>query len=342
MTEPVFQVIGRITGRRHRLNLRRWIWGVAIPGILMVALGYFVWAEWDALQTISRAPVRDVILVGILFAGAHLLNSTEFWLLYRAGGVRFGFLENWMLFTAGLLANHLPAQVGTAYRIEYMRAVHGAPYLQTAAVYGANLVITVGAASVVGLTGVVGAAVFAGRPPSVSVLAVFLSMGVAAVAFALAPLPTLSRLPRRIGEFWQRFRAGFEEIRLRPATGLVAGVIEVGKYGLTAWRIQVTFALIGIHQPLWVFLVLAPAAGIAGFIALTPAALGFREGFIAAAAGAMGLRLTEGLMGATVDRAVILVAALVLGSIGMAFTYPRLRATSVSGRSDPTMENRRG
>jgi uncharacterized membrane protein YbhN (UPF0104 family) len=101
---------------------------------------------------------------------------------------------------------------------------------------------------------------------------------------------------------------------------------EAVKYVFTAWRLQLAFSLIAIDQPLWFFLVLAPAVGIASFIAFTPAALGFRELFVTAAAVAMGVDVTSGLLGATIDRAVMLVTFLLLGGIGLLVTYPRLRS----------------
>ena len=56
------------------------------------------------------------------------MNSTEFWLLYRAQGLRIGLWENWLVFTAGQLANLLPGQVGTLYRFRYLKVVHRFSY----------------------------------------------------------------------------------------------------------------------------------------------------------------------------------------------------------------------
>lgn len=307
----------------------RLIWGAAVPLLFLAALGWFVWQEREMLARVGDAPPGNLLLIAALFVLGHFLNSAEFWLLYRAAGTRLGLVENWMLFTAGQLANHLPAQVGTVYRLRYMRVVHGVPYMGSAAIYGANLVITLMAAALVGLGGVVATATLGGGPLSVPLLFIFIAVAAAAGLFSAVPLPALRTLGGTLARLWGRFHEGFEALRRLPRTALAVAALEVVKYGITAWRIQVTFSLIGIHEPIWLFLVLAPAAGIASFIAVTPGALGFREAFITGAGAAMGLEVTAGLLGATVDRAVMLATFLVLGGIGLVVTYPRMHAASL-------------
>ena len=101
--------------------------------------------------------------------------------------------------------------------------------------------------------------------------------------------------------------------------------IDTVKYLLTAWRFQLAFGLLGVDESFWFFLVVAPAAAIAGIIAFTPGALGFRELFVTTAAVGMGATLDDGLLAATTDRGVMLASALVLGAAGYAYTVPRLR-----------------
>ena len=103
-------------------------------------------------------------------------------------------------------------------------------------------------------------------------------------------------------------------------------LIEIAKYVVYAWRFSIAFSLLGVHEQFWLYLVLAPAAGVAAFITITPGALGFRELFVAAAAAAMGAGLRSGLLAATADRAVLLATSIVLGAVGFLVTYPRLRS----------------
>jgi uncharacterized membrane protein YbhN (UPF0104 family) len=265
----------------------------------------------------------------VLVLLGHFLNSSEFWLLYRAHGARSGVFENWFLFLAGQLGNHLPAQAGTLYRVRYMRAVHDVPYAGSAAVYGANLVATLAGAAIVGLVGVVAAALVT---DDLHVLMLLVALGVAAlaVAFAVVPLPRFAARHGRLARAWRGFHAGFEQIRSNPAVALAVLAIEVVKYFLTAWRFAIAFGLIGVHEPFALYLVLAPAAGLAGFVAFTPGALGFRELFVTGAAVGMGVDLDLGLLSATIDRAVMFATSVVGGALGFLVTYPRLRAATAA------------
>ena len=309
--------------------------------VFVAALGWFVWTQRAALAEAAQAPPRDLALIALLFAVAHFLNSVEFTLLFRAMGARMGVLENWMLFTAGQLANHLPGQIGSIYRWRYMKSVHGVGYSGSLAVYGANLVITFAGAAAAGLVGVAGSALTGGARSLLMAL-IFGAMAVGAVVAAGMRIPALSARYRG-GSFERHvdeLREGAERLRAEPGMALGVCLLEAIKYVVTAWRLQVTFGLIGIAQPFWVFLVLAPAAGVASFIGFTPAALGFREAFVTAGGVAMGITLTGGLLGATVDRAVMLATFLVLGGIGLAYTWPRLRRAEAAGGATPVAAGR--
>lgn len=311
----------------------RRFWGVVVPIVFTIGLVWFVWIERDALRPAWEAPPAALALITLLIVGGHFLNSTEFWLLYRATGTRLGIFENWMVFTAGQLANHLPAQAGTLYRFRYMRTVHDLSHMRNAAVHGANLVVTLGGAALVGLLGVIGTAAFTGAGLEVLVLLVFAGVALVALLFAVVPLPPFRGRAGRLASFWREFHAGFEEIRRLPGTAVTVLALEGLKYLVTAWRFQVAFSLIAIHQPYWIFLVIAPAAGVAGFIAVTPAALGFREAFVTGAAASMGVEVTGGLLGATVDRAVLLAVSVIFGGVGLLLTYPRMRGGSRCGET---------
>ena len=155
---------------------------------------------------------------------------------------------------------------------------------------------------------------------------------------AVIPLPRFAERSGRLARAWRSFHDGFDAIRRDPKRGWVVVGIEVVKYIVTAWRFQVAFRLLGIHEPFWTFLVIAPAAGIASFISITPGAFGFREVLVTAAAVGMGVHFNIGLLAATVDRAVMLASAITLGSLGFAVTYPRLRAaTAAPGRAPDTV-----
>ena len=303
----------------------RWIVSLAVVAVLLV----MVWQRREDLRPLWDDPSWNLALIGALIVVGHFLNSSEFWVLFRATGVKIGFFENWMVFTAGLLGNLLPGQVGTIYKFRYMNAVHGVSYAKSGSNYGANLVISLGSSAIVGVLGVVAYAAGGGDFAWV-VFVVFIALGLACAALMRYPLPNWSLLRGKPAKFAASFNEGWHEIQRTPRTSLQVVVIDIAKYALTAWRFQLAFGLLGVDESFWFFLVVAPAAAIAGIIAFTPGALGFRELFVTTAAVGMGSSLDDGFLAATTDRGVMLASAIVLGVAGYSYTLPRLRRASTT------------
>jgi uncharacterized membrane protein YbhN (UPF0104 family) len=309
--------------RQSRSPLRRILGDIVLPLVFAALLIAFVWRERDRLDPLWDAPIATLLVLGVLVAVVHFLNSTEFWVLYRAHGVRTGIFENWFLFLASQLGNLMPGQPGTVYRLRYMRVVHKAKYTLSAAVYAADFVATLAGAAVVALIGVIGAGL-TGEKFSWIMLLISLGVFTLAVLMAVAPVPKFHWAHGRVARLWRSFHGGFEQMRDDPKTAITVALLEVAKYLVYAVRFAVAFSLLGVREPIWLYLVLAPAAGVAGFIAITPGAFGFREAFVAAAAAAMGAGLDSGLLAATADRAVLLATSIILGGVGFALTYRRL------------------
>ena len=295
-----------------------------LSALVVAALVALVWNRRDDLRPLWEDPSWNLALIAVLIIVGHFLNSAEFWVVYRSIGVKVTFWENWMVFCSGLLGNLLPAQVGTIYKFQYMKSVHDLSYARNGSTYGANLIISLGSSAVVGVIGVIAYAISGGDFAWI-MLAVFIGVGVMCVAFLTVPLPTTNEPSGRLRRAISNFARGWNDIRSNPRTSITVALIDVAKYAITAWRFQLAFALLGVDESLWFFLVIAPAAAIAGIIAFTPGGIGIREFFITAAAIGMGSSFDTGLLAATTDRGIMLASAVVLGSLGYAYTVPRLR-----------------
>lgn len=308
----------------------RWLLAnVVAPLVFCGALALVVWGRRDDLTPIFEDPGPTLALIGVLVVAGHFLNSAEFWLLYRAHGLPIGLWENWLLFTAGQLGNLVPGQVGTLYRFRYLKVVHGMAYARAGSSYGANLVITMASSATAGLVGLAGTTATGGEV-TWWIVAGFVGIGSAAAAMILFPLPHVPWLRGRPARLWQVFHEGWEDLRRQPAVATQVLVLDLAKYVLVAIRFQLAFSLLGVDEAIWYFLVIAPAAGLAGAISFTPGGLGVRELFVTLAAVGVGSSLDDGLLAATVDRGVMLVASLVLGAVGYGYTRRRM------SRAEPT------
>jgi glycosyltransferase 2 family protein len=309
-----------------------WVTNVVVPVVFLIAMVWLVWARADDLGALVDDPGRELALIAVLVVVGHFCNSTEFWLLYRAQGSRIGIGENWMAFTAGQLGNLLPGQLGTVYKFRYMKTVHGLRYAESGSNYGANLVITLVAAAVVGITGIA----FVGSTTgnwAIAMFAVFAVMGGVALASFVVPLPRAMRLTGTAGRAWRTFAQGWDELRRNRATAAGVCALDIAKLLFTAWRFDLAFGLVGIEEPFWFFAVIAPAASVAGTIAMTPGGLGIREAFVTAAAVGMGSTVGDGLLAATVDRAVMFVTAIAFGSVGFLVTWRNMRRVASTPES---------
>jgi uncharacterized membrane protein YbhN (UPF0104 family) len=300
-----------------------------ISCVLVALLFLLVWQRRHELTPIFKDPSSDLLLLGVLIVIGHFLNSAEFWVVYRATNIRIGFFENWMVFTSGLLGNLLPGQMGTLYKFRYMKQVHQLPYAKSGSNYGANLIISLGSSAIVGIVGVFGNKISSGSFSWVMLLC-FIGLGIVCIATLRLSLPTWKFLRGKPAKIFSSFNEGWDEIRRTPRTTFQVIAIDVVKYLVTAWRFQIAFGLLGYHQSFWYFLVIAPAAAIAGIIAFTPGGLGIRELFVTGAALAMGSSFDTGLLAATTDRGAMLASAVVLGSIGFLYSAPRLRRATTT------------
>lgn len=313
---------------------------LATTVVFMVLVGVVVYQNRAELADLFEDPEGALALIGVLVVVGHFLNSAEFWVLYRAQGLPIGLWETWSLFLATQFGNLLPGQAGSLYRFRYLKVVHDFDYGRSGSNYGANLAITLASSA---LTALVGLAAVAAAGGSVSPILVAAVVGLGAVSLVLlfVELPVVPGLRGRPARAWAQFRVGWEAIRRQRGVAGTVLLLDIAKYGLVAWRFQIAFGLLDVDQSYAYFLVIAPAAGLAGAIAFTPGGFGVREAFITAAALGMGTALDTGLLAATVDRGVLLLTSLVLGTLG--FLVTRRRMTSVLaewGSSVPVFERR--
>jgi uncharacterized membrane protein YbhN (UPF0104 family) len=315
---------------RTRPSTRRLVPAIAVPVLFVVLLAVLIARDHDRLNPLWHTDLQHVSALAVLVLLGQFVNSMEFWVLYRARGIKVGLFENGNLFFASQLGNYAPGQIGSLYRLRYMRDVHGVSYAESVSVYGANFVATLGGASMTALVGVLGVVLIGHHGLPLGLLVVILGTIAAVVILATVPLPRFAAREGYVARAWRAVHAGFEQVRRERFVGLMVVALEVVKYALTAWRMLIAFQLLGVHEPYWVFLVLAAAAGVAGFLSFTPGALGIRELFITASAAALGLGFDNGLFGATIDRAVMLACSLVVGGGAFVWAHRRLHVAQSS------------
>jgi uncharacterized membrane protein YbhN (UPF0104 family) len=297
-----------------------------IPYLFVAAMLVYLFSRRDDLAKLGDASIEDLALLAVLVVVGAVLNATEYWVMYRAADVDIGFRENVALFNAGQLGNYLPMQVGTVYRFRYLKVVHRLRYANTASFLIMNLALTLGSTALCGMLGLLVLAVNQQADPSVLLVIFFVALLGVSLASALVPLPERTDRTSRIMIAWAEFHRGWETVRRRPVTAFQVLFIDTVKLVFLAWRFAVAFHILGIDAPIGVYLVVAPVTALVTVLAPTPGSLGIREGAVAIVVKLLGYSIPTGLLAATIDRAVMLVVACVLGTIGYIVTGRRLRA----------------
>jgi uncharacterized membrane protein YbhN (UPF0104 family) len=306
-----------------------------VPYAFVAAMLVYLFSRRDDLAKLGDASVQDLVLIAALVVLGAVLNATEYWLMYRAADIDIGFRENVALFNAGQLGNYLPMQVGTVYRFRYLKVVHRLRYANTASFLLMNLALTLGSTAICGMIGLAVLAVNEQADPSWLLVVGFVLLFALSLASALMPLPKRggdSRLMRA----WAEFHNGWENVRRRPMVAFQVLLIDTVKLVFLAWRFAVAFHILGVDAPIGVYLVVAPVTALVTVLAPTPGSLGIREGAVAVVVKLLGYSIPTGLLAATIDRAVMLVVACVLGSLGYFVTGRRLRAARTASPGDGT------
>lgn len=315
--------------------LRWWVTTVVVPFGVAVIVIVYLWSRRAAFESLDDVAASEVALVALLTVAAHFINAVEFGRLYRAVGAHLGALENWMLFTAGQLGNHLPAQLGTVYRFRYLKQRHGLALGSATAGYGANLLITILASGVTGVIGTVWLGIAEDRW-SLALLAGLVGLIVVGVSASFVTLPSFAG-SNRITRAWRSFAEGWEEVRADRGAAVTVLGLELLRSAITAWRLQIAFGWLGFEEPLAFFLVVGPTAALVTFVGFTPAGLGLRELAIGATAVALGRPFDDGLIGSSTDRAVSLVVVSLFGLAGFLYTSTALRRHRAGG--SPTVDS---
>ena len=306
---------------------------------ILVATGWALWKRRSAFAELLDASWADLGIMGALVLAAWLLSAAQTWVLYRSEGAPIGFAENVVLAACANFANYLPMRLGTVLRGRYMKQIHGLRYARFGSIFGIRTVLLVSASGLLGAVGVLGLWFFEGRPALVLLIA-FLAMGLGSAVALLVPLPKFSNSDKRLPRIWNDFVDGFAMARSRPRVSAIVLGLTLLQQLFLGVRLFVGFEAFQAAPSVWLLLLLAALVMLVSFIAITPGGLGLREAAIGYVAFATGGDFSLGLFAGSLDRAVMLVLTLVLGTPSFIYVWRRLGA---GGRHDgsPT-ESRTG
>lgn len=313
------------TSVRTKSRSRQWVensLGLAIIG----ATAWALWQRRSSFADLLDASWTDIGTMGLLVLAGWLLSAAQTWVLFRAERARIGFGENLVLTSCANFANYLPMRVGTVLRGRYMKHVHGLRYARFGSILGIRTVLLVSASGFLGAIGTLGLWLSEGRAAWILLVA-FVGMALGSGVALLVPLPKIGESDKRLARIWNDFVDGFAMARSRPRISFIVLVLTVLQQLTLGLRLFVGFDAFQATLSPWLPLLLAALVMLVSFVAITPGGLGLREAAIGYVAFATGGDFSLGLFAGSLDRAIMLVLALLLGTPSFVYIWKKLSAT---------------
>ncbi len=293
--------------------------------VIVVTTGWVLWRQRATFGELLDASWWDLGAMGALVLVGSVLSAAQSWVLFRAEGAPIGFGENFLLAASANFANYLPMRAGTVLRGTYMKQVHGLRYARFGSIFGIRAVLLVCACGLLGTLGTLGMWLFESRP-AWFLLCLFVSIAVAAAIASLLPLPRMKGGDGRLPRIWNDFVDGFATARAQPQISLIVLVLVLLQQLTLGLRLLIGFDAFQAQASPWLLLLLAPVVMLISFVAFTPGGLGLREAAIGYVAFATGYDFNLGLFAGSLDRAVLLALALLVGTPSFLYVWRRLRS----------------
>jgi len=294
---------------------------------------YYLVEKRNAFIAVLDVSWLHVLIIGIAVVLTWLINSIQTFVLLRAEGIRIGFIENFMLIIATIMANYMPMKVGTVLRLRYLKTIHGLRYARSGSLMGIRMVILICTTGVLGCTGTIGLLV-TGYPFSSELTAFFSVMIFVSILAYCIPPPKFKNRKNFFVRTWTDFSIGFEVMRARPSVTLLVMALVVAQFAVLSFRFYLTFSMVQFHPSPWILLLLAPLVSLLGLLSITPGGgMGLREGVIGYVTMVSGYDFNSGFFAGTVDRAVLLILTFTLGTVAVVYIWMRTKSAETKNIS---------
>lgn len=272
----------------------------------------------EAFSNLSAATLAG--LSGLLLAH-WLLRVWRDRFLYSALGYRPRAMAIFWLNTLQLSLNYLPLKAGTLWSSEASRSKLGVPFRDFALVLGQQYLLIVFASSLLAVAALCffADASLPGRVPTAVVLA-----AVAATCCALLSWDGFVRfLPGPIARRIEGGARKFALFRSSPRLGACALVLTLAICLVAGLRMVLVYRVLAIDLGLPGALVISASMQLSAMVSITPGGIAVVESMVALSSVVVGHTAENGVVAATLDRAVTLALAIFLAALLIPFEWRR-------------------
>jgi uncharacterized protein (TIRG00374 family) len=303
---------------------------------LAAMLGYLS-LQRDILDAIRTIPVWMAIVIVVVSGGALVIQAVQFRAAVRIQQIDMPLLESTALTAANTMANYyLPVRGGMVVRAAYMKRVYRFPLARYGALTVSITGLTILVAALIGVVGIVIAAVIDGELDRRALL-VFGSIGVAVVlGMTIAMLLTgFAKGGGRFAEIVRSFRAGIA-MWVDDRGGLAVFLFwTLALFAAQGFRLWLSFRAVGVSVSFSGMMIIQGMAAIAFVLALTPGNVGIKEGAVVFSASLLGIDPDIALLASLIDRAAALVVTFGVGLASVRFLSRRTAVGSADAAESP-------
>lgn len=284
---------------------------------------YYLWSHKEELKSAMDVSIRHIILMVLLILLSWYVSGLQSYLTYRAVNIPMTVMEGVMITIAGSFANHLPMRPGTIVGAYYLKARHGLKYANFGGIMGMRIFLTMIAAGLMGLTGILYIGITGDQEMQWGLVLVFFGIVCGPLFIMSLSIPGNDWMPEKMRKIVGGLFQAYDELRQRPKLVIYVIILLIIQYLILGLRFVVSADAVNADIPIEVLLMMSPLAALMSYAAITPGGLGLREALIGYVAMSLGYSFSDGLFVGTVDRAVLLVMIAIFGGASFMVIWKR-------------------
>ena len=287
---------------------------VFVLGIIVLCV--FVWALYHERSTIvqmTRLSKVTLVWMSLTVWLNVVLTGLTTRIYLRILGVQFGRKQAFWLSSVNFLCGYLPLQLNHVVRGKYLKQLHALDYGSYMAMVIANLLVMLCS---MGLYGIGALALIAKTHDRVS-LPLAVLFGLCAMLPPLIGALHAHWNDRQVTGRFRRINEAFSTLVRAWRELLLAVLLTVVSLSVLSWRFYLASAAANVDARLELAVLLAPAATLTMYLAITPSALGVRELASSGLSQLLGMDYATGLGVSTIERGVAASWYALLGLLGM-------------------------
>jgi uncharacterized membrane protein YbhN (UPF0104 family) len=300
-TPPTEEIPARVSNRKSRLKL------VFRVGFLCLFVALFVWffiTHRSEFAILAKIPPILLVLIALFQLGVILTNVVFQILLLKIYDIKMPWLESFVVIVKSSVINFFGFfQGGAGYRAYYLKKRYGVEYRKFALLFTANYLMIFSVSAFFGFVGSLIQLLSNEHFTNLGTTIFFAASTVFLVTLMFVnptKLPRGNRLFRRVVEVL----SGWELIVKDKKLLLSLFIVSLAQFWILAGAFFFELKAVHANASLAGLMVYSAIAGFSILVALTPAAIGFRETLLIFARQSLGVSVSIIVLSATVDRIV--------------------------------------